>query len=285
MTDSILNTDPPQVIFRRLRAERPNNIQRAALLVTLLLHGLLFWWGMNSAGFGTPPQGKIEVLRVFLQPMTFPELAAPSRQQRALPPTATPTVAPPLGSPLQTPTIPVASALSPTSTVVSAPEALSIQTAVSVAPLPVAAAAAVPAVPAATGDHSGSASAPVAVPGANAFPGPGPAGVPSVQGVATADGGTVGGGKELYLRTLFAHIEAHKFYPAAARRRQLEGQVRISFTIGPAGGVSDLKVSEGHPQLEEAALQTLRSARPLPLPAGGVTLPFTLSYRMDFRLR
>lgn len=127
------------------------------------------------------------------------------------------------------------------------------------------------------------ATAAVATPGANATSGLAPAGVPSPHGVAAAGGGTAG--KELYLRALFSHIEAHKFYPPPARRRQLEGQVRVAFTIDRAGGVSDLKVSEGHPQLEAAARQTVLSALPLPVPAAGVALPFNLAYNMDFRLR
>lgn len=250
--------DVPQ----RLRDDRQANIRLVALLITLLLHGLVFRWGMNSARFSAPSQEKMQAIRVFLQPLELPRLAAPPRpacakSPRAAAPATTPPVAPvPREAALAPPSVVSAPPPSPCPVVVPAPETVSSPAvAVSLAPLPVASS------------------------------GVGQVGVANGAAVAVAGNGAAGTGKELYLRALFAHIEAHKFYPPSARRRQLEGQVRVSFTIDAGGGVSDLKVSEGHPQLEEAALQTVRSALPLPLPAGGVTLPFSLSYRMDFRLR
>lgn len=281
MTDIIMNTDCPDETFRRLRADRPVKTRLAPLLVTLLLHGLLFWWGLNSARLYAPSQGNIQAIRVFLQPLALPEPAVTSPPAAAKPGPAVspaadpPVVALPRVASLLPPSVVSAPALSPSPVVATAQEAPPGPTvAVSVAPLPIAASAAVQAVPGVVGSRAGGDTAPVA-----------PAGVANIAGVAEVGSAIAGAGKELYLRTLFAHIEAHKFYPPSARRRQLEGQVRVAFTIDASGGISDLQVAEGHPQLEEAARQTVRSALPLPLPAGGVTLPFSLSYRMDFRLR
>lgn len=270
--------------FPRLRAARQAHIRLAALLVTLVLHGLLFWWGMNSARFSAPSQEKLQAIRVFLQPLELPELAAPARPPCAKPgPAASPAAAPPLvplprEAALPGPPVAVAP-------VEAAPEPLvSPMVAVSLAPLPAAAAAAAPAAPVANAGRAARETASVAT-AAPVSSGDGPVGVAPGTETAGASGGAAGTGKELYLRALFTHIEAHKFYPPSARRRQLEGQVRVSFTIDAAGGVSDLKVSEGHPQLAEAARQTVLGARPLPLPAAGVPLPFSLTYNMDFRLR
>lgn len=291
MTHNILNNDRPEEIFSNLRSARQANIRLAALLVTLLLHGLVFWLGMVSARFSAPSQEKMRAIRVFLQPLELPKLAAPPLNPGFKPPRfAGPAAAPPLvqvprESPLPTPPVASAPVLSPGPATVNAPASpLLPPVAVSMAPLPVAATDAAPTPLISVAGAPGSKTAPVAS-AATAFSGGGPAGVTSAAAVATVGNGAAGTGKELYLRGLFTHIEAHKFYPPSARRRQLEGQVRVSFTIDAAGGVSDLKVSEGHPQLEEAALQTVRSSLPLPLPVGGVTLPFSLSYRMDFRLR
>lgn len=271
--------------FERLRAERQAHIRLAALLVTLVLHGLLFWWGMNSARFSAPSQEKLQAIRVFLQPLELPELAAPARPPCAKPgPAARPAAAPPL-VPLPREASPPASPVAAAPVAVAAPEsAPSPIAATSLAPLPVAAAAAAPAAPVADAGRAARETASLA-PAAKASAGGGPVGVAPGTEVAGASGSAAGTGKELYLRALFAHIEAHKFYPASARRRQLEGQVRVAFTIDAAGGVSDLTVSEGHPQLAEAARQTVLGARPLPLPAAGVKLPFSLTYNMDFRLR
>jgi len=285
--------------IQRLRDDRQTNIRMAALLVTVVLHGLVFWWGMNSARLGASSPERIQAIRVFLQPLALPELAAVVRPHRALPPAAspalppTPAVLPRVATP---PSPPASPAISPTP-VVAAPATPSNSevAAVSLAPLPVAAPVVVPA-PVAAVASAVTVSQPVAgesgashpTTTVNASSGGGQAAGAAVANVAVAPGargGAAGSGKELYLQALFTHIEAHKYYPPSARRRQLEGQVRVSFTIEPGGGVSNLKASEGHPQLEEAALQTVRSALPLPLPAGGVTLPFNLSYHMDFRLR
>lgn len=290
MTHNILNTDRPEEVFSNLRAARRADIRLAALLVTLLLHGLVFWWGINSARFSAPSREKMQAIRVFLQPLELPRLAAPPRNPGLKPPRAAgPAAAPPLAPvprEISPPTPPVASAPvpGPGPAVVNAPEAPPAPpVATSMAPLPVAAVGAVPTPLIGGADSPGSKTVPVA---ATAFSGGGPAGVTGdAAAVAAVGNGAAGTGKELYLQRLFTHIEAHKFYPPSARRRHLEGQVRVSFTIDAAGGVSDLKVAEGHPQLEEAALQTVRSALPLPLPGGGVPLPFSLSYRMDFRLR
>lgn len=266
-------------VLQRLRDDRQTNIRLVALLITLLLHGLVFWWGMNSARFSAPSQEKMQAIRVFLQPLELPRLAAPPRPACAKAPHgAAPAAAPPVVQPtreaaLAPPSVVSAPPPSPCPVVVTAPETVSSPAVatVSMAPLPVAASVAAPATPLGAT--------------ANGSSGVGQIGVANTTSIAVAGNGNAGTGKELYLRALFAHIEAHKFYPPSARRRQLEGQVRVSFTIDAGGGVSDLKVSEGHPQLEEAALQTVRSALPLPLPAGGVALPFSLSYHMDFRLR
>lgn len=285
---------------QRLRTDRPAQIRLTALLVTVLLHGLVFWWGMNSARLGAPSSEKISAIRVFLQPLTLPELAAPPRP--ALPPPAAipavarpPVVLPQVAAPPPS-VVPAPLVSRPAPVVVAAaPEpAPAPEVAMSLAPLPAVAVAPALATAAvspgvaprpAAGENGEAGSAGAVNTGAGGGPAgavvaaPGP-GAPAVEGA-----GAAGTGKELYLRTLFAHIEARKYYPPSARRRHLEGQVRVSFTIDADGGVSDLKASEGHPQLEEAARQTVRSALPLPLPAGGVTLPFALSYRMDFRLR
>lgn len=279
--------------LQRLRADRGANIRLAALLVSLLLHGLVFWWGMNSARFGTPSQEKIQAIRVFLPPMELPELAAPPRPLAAkAPPAAKPAalpavVTPPMAAAAPTPPAPPSPAASPTPVVAVSPAPLaSPPVAISMAPLPVAAVSAGMASPpaAVTGGVTTSQTGPTTGAAAGQV---GPTGGGAATGAAAQvpSGSPAGSGLELYKRRLFEHIDAHKIYPPTARRRQLQGQVKVAFTIEPGGGLSNLKVSEGHPQLEEAARQTVQCALPLPLPADGVELPFNFCYRMDFRLR
>lgn len=67
---------------------------------------------------------------------------------------------------------------------------------------------------------------------------------------------------------LLAHLERHKTYPAQAQRQRLRGQVVVSFTIDRSGMVRAHSVRDGsgHVVLDQAALDMLVRAQPLPAP-------------------
>lgn len=91
--------------------------------------------------------------------------------------------------------------------------------------------------------------------------------------------------RERYLQDLFAHIERHKFYPAAARRQGMEASVQVSFVLSAAGTIRDLRVMGGPKLLRHAAEQTLRRAAPLPEPPPAVDRPLRVEYLMAFALQ
>jgi protein TonB len=93
--------------------------------------------------------------------------------------------------------------------------------------------------------------------------------------------------RSTYLASVFQAIEAHKRYPAMARRRRLEGRVRVSFRLHANGTVTDLGCTGGHTWLCRAATQAVVAAAPLPqLPKKLRTqAPLTLQFRMDYVLR
>jgi periplasmic protein TonB len=88
-----------------------------------------------------------------------------------------------------------------------------------------------------------------------------------------------------YLARLAAHIEAHKFYPPAARRRQMTGEVQVRFVLTADGGISDLRANGANPVLEQAAIAAVEQSQPLPPPGAWLQIPLAVSYRMEFRLR
>ncbi|WJW75355.1 TonB family protein [Thiohalobacter sp. IOR34] len=88
-----------------------------------------------------------------------------------------------------------------------------------------------------------------------------------------------------YLARLLAHIERHKFYPRAARRRALEGEVEVSFELLADGRVRDLQLTGGARLLRNAARQAVQEALPLPRPPAAMRLPRRVEYRMRFELR
>ncbi len=90
--------------------------------------------------------------------------------------------------------------------------------------------------------------------------------------------------KQEYLRRLMTHIEACKEYPRAARRRRIEGDVRVSFSLQAEGGVAALQAEGGHRLLAGAARQAVECATPMPPPPENLVLPWQVSFTMRFSL-
>lgn len=85
-------------------------------------------------------------------------------------------------------------------------------------------------------------------------------------GRASADAAGANPGVALsYAARLAAHLNRHKRYPLAARRRGEEGVVELRLLIGRDGTVIQGRVSLPGPKaLSEAALRMLEEAKPLP---------------------
>jgi protein TonB len=71
-----------------------------------------------------------------------------------------------------------------------------------------------------------------------------------------------------YALTLNRHVERHRRYPDAARRRRVQGTVLVAFTINRQGQVISSRItkSSGSPALDEEALAVLKRASPMPVP-------------------
>jgi protein TonB len=91
--------------------------------------------------------------------------------------------------------------------------------------------------------------------------------------------------RQEYLRRLMAHIESHKHYPRAARRRGIQGDVAVAFTLHPGGRVDALKTDGAHRVLRAAAGDAVEAAQPLPKPPESLALPWEVSFTMRFTLR
>jgi protein TonB len=83
-----------------------------------------------------------------------------------------------------------------------------------------------------------------------------------------------------YLRNPAPH------YPAAARRQNMQGRVVIFAVVSPAGSCARAEVrrSSGHPILDEAALQAVRSWRFLPATRDGQPVAAEVEIPILFRL-
>jgi periplasmic protein TonB len=87
---------------------------------------------------------------------------------------------------------------------------------------------------------------------------------------------------------IFAQIQRHKAYPAAARARREKGVVQVAFSINRQGRIVESRVSHasGHGALDDAAIATLQKAQPFPPPPAN--LPgeqFSFTVPVEFSLR
>jgi periplasmic protein TonB len=86
-----------------------------------------------------------------------------------------------------------------------------------------------------------------------------------------------------YVGKLLGWLERFKEYPRAARLRRIEGQVMLELSIMADGQIASAKVvtGSGNPVLDDAALEMVRRAAPVPMPNDG---PLALRVPVMFAL-
>lgn len=107
------------------------------------------------------------------------------------------------------------------------------------------------------------------------------------QEVPRASGEDLEGARQKYLFGIRSRIEAHKYYPPLARRRNWQGKVTVKFTIGEDLRAKSVAVtnSSGYSILDEAALNAIQSAGPFPPPPFPSMLPIHLEVVIAYELR
>lgn len=104
----------------------------------------------------------------------------------------------------------------------------------------------------------------------------------------TRRGGHVGA-KRSYAALLAAHLNRHKRYPLASRRRREEGVVELRLVVARDGSLLNVEVARsGPPALNAAALRMVDDAKPLPsfpdsLPLPQVRVVVPVSFRLGTR--
>lgn len=88
-----------------------------------------------------------------------------------------------------------------------------------------------------------------------------------------------------YLAMIRAQIEQHKFFPVAARRRGIEGNVQVSFGVSDKGEVREVTLAGAHRLLTNAVKRALEQASPFEPPPQSVTQPINLTYTISFNLQ
>jgi TonB family protein len=76
--------------------------------------------------------------------------------------------------------------------------------------------------------------------------------------------------------------DVHPVYPAIAQSARVAGLVTIEATIGPDGRVSDAKIVQSIPLLDQAALDAVRQWEYTPTLLNGVPVPVVLTVSVNF---
>jgi protein TonB len=90
-------------------------------------------------------------------------------------------------------------------------------------------------------------------------------------------------------KVLHLHLSKHKRYPGEARASRIQGVVKVAFTIDRQGNVTRSRIIEGSgsPLLDDAALEMLKRASPLPAPPDNPssTAALDLSLPIQFSIK
>jgi len=91
--------------------------------------------------------------------------------------------------------------------------------------------------------------------------------------------------RQHYLARIMQLIKAHKSYPYSARRRHMEDDVRISFTLDANGQPTHIQINGKHTRLQRASRQAIEAAQPFPpVPealGSSTRIEFTMQYRLS----
>jgi periplasmic protein TonB len=114
-------------------------------------------------------------------------------------------------------------------------------------------------------------------------PSVGPIATPNLSPSPTADAPDSPAVLE-FRETLLRHIARYQRYPTAAERLRLHGTVRTVFSIGRNGRLLGVwvKTSSGEAMLDQAAIETIRRAQPLPAIPAALPDPLKIEVALGF---
>jgi protein TonB len=89
------------------------------------------------------------------------------------------------------------------------------------------------------------------------------------------------GEQSRFLTKVKRAINSHKVYPKMAKKRGMQGRVKVSFTVTSSGGVSNIKI-RGSKLFIKTTKRAINSA--FPMDTRGVALPITLNLTINYKL-
>ena len=91
--------------------------------------------------------------------------------------------------------------------------------------------------------------------------------------------------KNKYFQKIRQIINRNKFYPKRALRREIEGEVKVSFIISPKGELISYHIIKGKKVFYKSALKALKTSFPLQPPLNIITKNTKLSIKLKYILQ
>lgn len=91
--------------------------------------------------------------------------------------------------------------------------------------------------------------------------------------------------RQQYLSRIMSIIKSHKRYPYSARRRHIEGDVRVSFVMDGHGNISALDISGGSSALRLSTRLAIEESLPFPVALELLSQPIHPQFVMQYRLK
>ena len=88
-----------------------------------------------------------------------------------------------------------------------------------------------------------------------------------------------------YQALLMRHIDVHKQYPRVARKRKIQGEITVTFTLLADGNIKNLTTMGKRSILKKATIQAVQDALPMPRPPKQLSLPMEIKFKMDYFLK
>lgn len=87
-----------------------------------------------------------------------------------------------------------------------------------------------------------------------------------------------------YWNALRKKIDKYKFYPRIAKKRRMEGKVKVTFTVSNTGKVSNISVN-GPKVFHNSAKNAVKKAFPISIKNAPVSLPATINITLNYKVR
>ncbi|NNJ92098.1 MAG: TonB family protein [Gammaproteobacteria bacterium] len=91
--------------------------------------------------------------------------------------------------------------------------------------------------------------------------------------------------QDLFINELLDQIENNKFYPKKAKRRNIQGTVRVELSLDDTGKLVSLQLFEGHKILRKATATAIQATAPFSAPPSSLTVPQTIKFGVHYQFR